>query len=1301
MSGTRPNITIAKGGAMMNDLRSTGNAMKRMTGQVFGSRKRLFTLLVLTLLGVCWLGLYRFAAVQAAEVLPISSPLKASLSDRVLIHGKASGALKLSDGRELFSAFAGNPQARQALMSGEARPLSLAAADFDEDGVADLIAGYAGAGGGIISLHRGNVDALYPNSAEARQRKQAGLLTSAPFLSPAQAFQLPQPPDFFGAGDFNADGHWDIVAASRNGQALYLLRGSGDGGFELTQPIALSGTVTALTAGDCNRRDGLTDLAVTIKHGDTYRLLLFEGPQGALRSEPEVLQLAAESPSLSIGYFDADGYADLVVASGRKLLLMQGRDRKLSLSPEQRPLEQIELETLHTFDSNIRGLTFGDFSGTGKPDIAVLTEQGELYKGGSNDAADATAKVESRLPQWQSRLVASQLSAEKNLIAARLTSTPVDSLALIDTHNRELCMVTFRSESTNLNLTDESPLNIDSVTRLSAEEEITALWPMRLNSDALSDLVALKAFGNPLAFIETQAQTTFTVTNTGDSGAGSFRQAILNANANPGADVINFQIAGSGIPTISVLNPLPDLSEAVTIDGTTQSAGHVELRGDQIQYLEKPADGRTAIALRIKGGNSTVRGLVINRFLWRKEEGDSVLQAGGCIYLADHGSNIIEGNIIGSDPNVSQWLSANSSLLIYPNCPNNLIGGTTQQARNVIIGATQLLYDGGNVVQGNFIGTNLEGTAVVTGIDPKFGTLRTSSIGLDSPRNLLGGTVAGARNIIAGGVGMIDGLAGPGTPAYPHHIYSNLIQGNYIGTDVTGTKVLGGQVKIQDSPDNTIGGTTPAARNIISGSRRAGILVLSADDTSGGTLIQGNYIGTDKTGQLGLGNNLDGVSPQEANPFRPSRGGICIFIVEPLFEITRTGKNITIGGSIPEARNVISASLTHGLVITGTPSKTSGRIGVTVQGNAIGTDASGVNPLGNKADGIFIGSRAFQCKVENNIIAFNENNGVNIPEPSGDLPATKISLLNNSVYSNRSLGINLGSEGVTQNDLTDSDAGANESQNYPLLSGASLAAGALTLNGTLNSTPESTFTMQFYLGNNHEGHQLTGNLPILLLEKQVTTDKDGNASFAFTVTPPNHLTEGWVNATATSSAGNTSEFSDCVKMEISNCTYSFSQANQTFKAIGGTAMLNLTSGATCGWAVTSSAEWVKVLSGSQGQGNGVVNYSVAAYSGVASRTAVLTVGGQNFTITQLGTGPFISGISIQGKHLMITGENFDSGTQILVNGEPQKTLRDLADLTILTGKKLVKRIAPGQLVQIQVKNSNGVVSPVFPFTRPM
>jgi hypothetical protein len=157
---------------MKNHFSLPMHSLQQTTRDFFGRRKRRFFLPMLLLLA-CGSGAYRFVSVQAGFGISDGNR-QASLSDRVVIHGSKSPALNLSDGRELLTAFAGNLQAQQALDRGLVRPLSMATADFDEDGVADLVAGYAGAGGGIISLHRGNLDALYPNSAYAGQRQAEG-----------------------------------------------------------------------------------------------------------------------------------------------------------------------------------------------------------------------------------------------------------------------------------------------------------------------------------------------------------------------------------------------------------------------------------------------------------------------------------------------------------------------------------------------------------------------------------------------------------------------------------------------------------------------------------------------------------------------------------------------------------------------------------------------------------------------------------------------------------------------------------------------------------------------------------------------------------------------------------------------------------------------------------------------------------------------------------------------------------------------------------------------------------------------
>jgi hypothetical protein len=141
---------------------------------------------------------------------------------------------------------------QQRLSQKITRSRALASADFDEDGVPDLISGHAAHEGGILCLYRGNVDSLYPNSPEAQGRKAAGAFTDSPLLSPARLFEVPQVPDFIISGDFDADGHADVVVATRGSKALRLLAGDGRGGFGPTRQVTLPGAVTAITGGEIN-----------------------------------------------------------------------------------------------------------------------------------------------------------------------------------------------------------------------------------------------------------------------------------------------------------------------------------------------------------------------------------------------------------------------------------------------------------------------------------------------------------------------------------------------------------------------------------------------------------------------------------------------------------------------------------------------------------------------------------------------------------------------------------------------------------------------------------------------------------------------------------------------------------------------------------------------------------------------------------------------------------------------------------------------------------------------------------------
>ncbi len=271
------------------------------------------------------------------------------------------------------------------------------------------------------------------------------------------------------------------------------------------------------------------------------------------------------------------------------------------------------------------------------------------------------------------------------------------------------------------------------------------------------------------------------VTNTADSGPGSFREAIQKANTNPGPHDIRFNI-GSGAQTISPLTLLPWILEPVTINGTTQPgyAGHpiVELTG---RALNGAGDG-----LFITGGHSKVSGLVINSF-----------RSGAGIILVDGGSNVIEGCFIGTD--ISGKVGQANGDGIGVGSDQNLIGGTTLLARNVISGndlAGLSIQGQGNVVQGNLIGTDATGGASLG--NGRFGVL----LGTGSQQTI-GGLEAGAKNVISG-----NGEAG----LQLLYCAESLIQGNFVGTDYTGFRALPNRqagVSILFGRMNIIGGTGP------------------------------------------------------------------------------------------------------------------------------------------------------------------------------------------------------------------------------------------------------------------------------------------------------------------------------------------------------------------------------------------------------------------------------------------------------------------------------------------------------------
>jgi CSLREA domain-containing protein len=358
---------------------------------------------------------------------------------------------------------------------------------------------------------------------------------------------------------------------------------------------------------------------------------------------------------------------------------------------------------------------------------------------------------------------------------------------------------------------------------------------------------------------------TFTVNYTGDGpdavpgngscnvvfGLCSLRAAIEEANAFAGPDTINFNIFGSGPHTIAPDAPLSQITGPVTIDGYSQSGASpnaLAVGNNAVLKVELSGvnAGPDVSGLMINAANSTVKGLVINQW---DGSGVEIIGSGAK-------GNKVQGTYIGTDKNGTAALGNGlHGVVIGATASDNMVGGTQTAARNIISGndinGVSILSAKSNKVIDNYMGTDKDG-------DDALGNSQSGVfIGGAASNNAVGGTTAAARNIIS--ANDIDGVIIFGASAT-----GNKVRGNFIGTDKNGTADLGNfasGVFIGDAPDNTVGGTTAGARNMISGNDGSGVDVFGASAT--GNHILSNSINDNAALGIDLGN--DGVTANDAD----------------------------------------------------------------------------------------------------------------------------------------------------------------------------------------------------------------------------------------------------------------------------------------------------------------------------------------------------------------------------------------------------------------------------------------------------
>lgn len=667
------------------------------------------------------------------------------------------------------------------------------------------------------------------------------------------------------------------------------------------------------------------------------------------------------------------------------------------------------------------------------------------------------------------------------------------------------------------------------------------------------------------------------VTNTADSGPGSLRQAILDANAHPNdsgaVDKILFNIPGSGPHNIVLASALPFITDAVDINaGTQPGTGATPTVAIDGTALTGAIDG-----LRIVAAGSAIHKLNVRKFpsdgieiqasgVWL--EGNTIgtdwggLAAFGNgahgIHIQGGGSNRIEANVVSA--NGLSGIAITGDAADNNQLTNNTVGarfGGGSALGNFANGI--IITDGdsntlnGNLISGNTqTGVVLNGTAVTNSlIGNKIGTTVTGNVAMpnqgdgvfiQSPRNKIGGNLPSLRNVISGNAKSGITLSGIGAS-------NNVVEGNYIGTNTSGTTAVPNAtdgVRVINAARNRIGSTTDrAAGNVISGNVGSGV-AFSAPGSTGGLLL-GNLIGTTADGLSALGN---------------SGSGVLIF---------SSATNIQVGGTNATSRNVIAANGASGITISSSATNnrvSRNRIGVNTAGAARGNTNAGIsiqgpgntiggsnatftNIIAGNPQGIVLSG----ASASNNTISFNmigtdtvSNTGRGIQISGGastntlgpkntirrnetgirvDTGSIENRITQNSIAENINLGIDLfPAVGVTANDGGDADTGGNRLQNFPQISGNPLLVGSdLEISFSVNSSPVHAaypLTIEFFVSDG-------GSEGATFLVSTLYTE----ANFAAGVKTVNFAGAGTgltvgvtkIVATATDLRGNTSEFS--------------------------------------------------------------------------------------------------------------------------------------------------------------------------------
>jgi len=524
--------------------------------------------------------------------LAFAGPL---LSQQPAAATKSSGdpnKLYLQGELPLSVSYAGAPAAVAALASGQLKPLALASGDLDGDGVDDLIAGYASANGGVLVIHRGNLDAFAPQSQASWQAIAEGRFPS-PFLPQAKVIELAEAPDFLIVGNFTGEGHLDVAVAARGSHTLYILANDGKGGLLAPQSVALSGALSAL--------------GTTHFDGGTAYSHIVAGTTGQIGSQLTVLEatavginVIAAAPlrgpptSLAFGGLWGDAFPDVAVVAGGELQIVHGRDVRAASAGEGPATLQAESVSIPLVAASV---AVGSFiqDRASRLQMAVLGTDGSVHivtRAGLDTRPWSLAELQLRrralrdhkpdplaVPVdpgegWQvaESFPAIVSTANPNqppvLFRTRISSRGADDVMVLDSTLAQIHVLGHERMSDSGTSASNPRASFHSTLAMSASGATLAGIPMRVNIDGRPGVVVLKQGQMAPQVMMPLPDPTFTVNTTTDlvsanpnaclnavAGQCSLRQAILEANATAGTDTI---MVPAGTYTLSLPKVLGD-----------------------------------------------------------------------------------------------------------------------------------------------------------------------------------------------------------------------------------------------------------------------------------------------------------------------------------------------------------------------------------------------------------------------------------------------------------------------------------------------------------------------------------------------------------------------------------------------------------------------------------------------------------------------------------------------------------------------------------------------------------------------